>query len=102
MIKLLLVVFFSFSIIVKAQDIYEGVGYQKDINESWKIRIEVNSYEEYSITYATIPCKAKWTKVYANGNKIYFKEKIFEGQDLCNDNGIVLLKKESDETYLFY
>lgn len=102
MSKFISLIFILFSFFMNAQQIYEGQGYQSDIDEYWKIELEINLRGEYIISYPTIPCKAKWTKVYENGSKLYFKEKIFEGKDLCNDNGIVLLKKENAETYLFY
>ena len=102
MSKFISLIFILFSFFMNAQQIYEGQGYQSDIDEYWKIELEINSSGEYIISYPTIPCKGKWIKVYENGNKLYFKEKIFEGKDLCNDNGIILLKKENAETYLFY
>ena len=102
MSKFISLIFILFSFFMNAQQIYEGQGYQSDIDEYWKIELEINSRGEYIISYPTIPCKAIWENIHQNGNKYYFREKITKGTELCNDNGIILLVKENKTTYLFF
>ena len=102
MSKIIFLISIFFSFFLNAQQVYEGVGFQIDIEENWKIKLEINKTGEYIVTYPTIPCKAIWDNIYQNGNKTYFREKITNGTELCNDNGIILLVKESSTTYLFF
>lgn len=99
--KITIILVFLFSTL-NAQEKWIGIGYQKNINESWKIKMITISEKNYEITYPDIPCSSIWIVRGRNKKNILLEEKIIDGIENCVDNGFVILEKVDDKTMKFY
>ena len=112
-ISLLIVFFSSLYFSQNKTANYVGVGFQKGINESWKIELTKNSDDTFSVNYPDLECSGIW-KIVKNLKDIYpveegvnsvIAEEILEaGLDKCMNNGWILLvdEKLSKTTKRFY
>ena len=112
-ISLLIVFFSSLYFSQNKTPNYVGVGFQKGINESWKIELTKNSDDTFSVNYPDLECSGIW-KIVKNLKDIYtveegvnslIAEEILEaGLDKCMNNGWILLvdEKLSKTTKRFY
>ncbi len=72
------------------QGIWEGQGYQYDIEESWTIKLAIVG-GQYKIDYPSLQCGGVLTLWNATANKMEFREKITYGP--CVDNGDIIITK---------
>ena len=101
-------IFFLFSLvfcsIFNAQSKYKGVGFQKEIFESWDLEIVKINNNEYSVKYPTIPCTAKWKLIRQENNYLIYQEELLTGFDNCINNSIIFFINDnsSPTTKRFY
>ena len=112
-ISLLIVFFSSLYFSQNKTANYVGVGFQKGINESWKIELTKNSDDTFSVNYPDLECSGIW-EIAKNLKDIYpveegvkyliAEEKLDIGLDKCMNNGWILLvdEKLSKTTKRFY
>ena len=112
-ISLLIVFFSSLYFSQNKTPNYVGVGFQKGINQSWKIELTKNSDDTFSVNYPDLECSGIW-KITKNLKDIYpveegvkyliAEEKLDIGIDKCMNNGWILLvdEKLSKTTKRFY
>jgi hypothetical protein len=76
-----------------------GVGCQPYAldHQDWEIFLTYN-YENKTIkiSYPEFPCSGHWKLVKANKNKAEFIEYITEGENLCNNEGKVIITRIDD------
>lgn len=80
------------------QSRYIGVGFQKDILESWNLEIIKINNNEYSVKYPSIPCTSKWTLIKQEDNFLIYKEELTSGFDECKNFGIIFLIDDSSSS----
>ncbi len=87
-----------------AQTKYKGVGFQKEIFESWDLEIVKINNNEYSVKYPSIPCTAKWKLIKQENNYLIYKEELLTGFDNCINNSIIFFINDnsSPTTKRFY
>lgn len=87
-----------------SQSNYNGVGFQKDINESWDLSLKKIDDKSFKVNYPSIPCTATWTIVRQENNYKVYKEKLTSGFDKCKDDGYIFLVNDtfSKSTKRFY
>lgn len=66
-----------------------GKGYQFNSNKTWSIVLTIDN-GEYSIDYASIPCKSELKLLEISANRVVFEEEIRKG--ICVRDGIVELE----------
>lgn len=80
------------------QGIWEGQGYQYDIEESWTIKLAIVG-GQYKIDYPSLQCGGVLTLLNATADKMEFREKITYGP--CVDNGDTVITKTGANTANF-
>lgn len=70
-------------------------------NEVWTTRINCKSENEISLYYPNTGCSGILEKIQKINNKIFFREKLETGSDICTDNGKVIIEIE-ENTLIFY
>lgn len=83
--------------IIDSSEKWEGLGYQKGINETWKIEITKKSKNTYYVNYPDIPCSGEWIIVSKNKDKIVLKEEIKKGKEICIPATNVVIMKINNE-----
>ena len=74
--------------------IWTGVGYQLDINETWKIEFHADSQRDFFIIrYPDLNCHGTWTLTSSDGYSFSFTEKIEKGEHECADGGSVVITR---------
>lgn len=93
------------SVISFAQEKYVGVGYQKNIQESWKIEVVKISLNTYNVNYPDSECSGVWTVLEAGETYFMAKETITEGRDKCIDGYVKIyddFKSKDAKRFYFY
>lgn len=106
--KKILFVFLIFSNIIFSQvnqeivknRVWEGVGYQQDINESWSIKLTQEQDSIFTIQYPSLNCSGNWKIKYPAGSTIILQEEITIGKDICIPSSNVFLTFVPDEKLL--
>ena len=83
--------------IIDISDKWEGIGYQINIRETWKIEVTKKSKNVYFINYPDIPCSGEWTVVSESQNKITLKEDIKNDTNNCIVESEVIITKINDK-----
>lgn len=88
----------------QAQSNYKGVGFQKEINESWSISLKKDDSTSFKVTYPSIPCTANWNLIKETESYKVYKEKLTTGLDKCIDDGYIFIVDDtfSKSTKRFY
>ncbi len=80
-----------------------GKAYQLDIDESWDISLKCNIKEQnIIISYPSLHCGGSWEIINQAENRIEFREKIDYGNDVCVDNGKIILERKNDKVFYYY
>lgn len=100
--KTLILGFTLLNIIAYTQK-YVGVGFQKELNESWTIEVDFKT-KEIVVNYPALSCSGTWTLIKHIDNGSLYKETITEGTEQCLAESIYLLAKDpiSATTTRFY
>lgn len=87
-----------------SQSNFLGVGFQKDIKESWDLSLKKIDSKSFKVIYPTIPCTAIWTVIKETNDYLVYKEKLTSGLDRCIDNGYIFMVNDtfSKSTKRFY
>ena len=87
-----------------SQSNFIGIGFQKDIKESWNLSLKEIDNKSFQVRYPSIPCTAIWKVVKQTNDYVVYKEKLTSGYDRCIDNGYIFIVNDtfSNSTKRFY
>jgi hypothetical protein len=80
------------------------IGEIKKINsdEVWTTKINCKSENEISLYYPNSGCSGVLEKIQKTDNKIFFREKLETGNDICTDNGKVIIEIGENNLIFYY
>ena len=86
---------------------FDGINWVGEIkminsNETWKTRINCKSENEISLYYPNTECSGILQKTHQIDNKIYYREKLDAGQNICTNKGQVIIEIRENDLIFYY
>lgn len=90
---------------------YSGIIKQFDINQKWKVSIEIKERVDFfgkkitnsfNISYPSLKCNGNWNIISQKENKIEFRETITKGKNICTNSGKVVIEKKGNQIIYSY
>ncbi|WP_418654498.1 J domain-containing protein [Tenacibaculum soleae] len=90
---------------------YSGIIKQFDINQKWKINLEIGEridffgekiINTFKVNYPSLKCNGNWNIISQKNNKLEFRETIEKGKDICNNSGKVVIEKKGNQIIYSY
>ena len=77
-----------------------GSAYQSDIKESFDLKL-ICKDGVYTIDYPSIGCGGTWQVKESDSTRVVFKEALSYGQEICNNDGTVVVSFEGKDQLKF-
>jgi hypothetical protein len=79
---------------------WSGSAYQSDIKETFDLKL-ICKDGVYTIDYPSIGCGGTWQVKESDSTKIVFQEALSYGQEICNNDGTVVVSFEGKDKLKF-